>query len=160
MSKESVEKIYKLKGRDYRKPLIILLADIEQAEELGMNLDDLEPLRRLWPAQLTVIVPTTHKTPDFLHRGTHTLAVRVPDNDELRGLIRQVGPLVSTSANPQGQDPTRTVKQAKKYFGDKLDFYIDAGELKASPSTLARLEKGRLRILRQGAYVVPTDKLY
>lgn len=155
LNRKAVERIYELKGRDYDKPLIILLADIEQVKELGIDSAALEPLRRLWPAQLTIVVSTSEKTPEFLHRGTNTLAVRVPDNEEIRKLIRQTGPLVSTSANPQGQEPAANVDQAKKYFGDKLDFYVDAGEINARPSTLVRLESGKLRVLRQGAYKVP-----
>lgn len=160
LNQEAVERIYQLKGRDYHKPLIILLANIEQAGQLGIEPNVLEPVRKLWPAPLTVIVSTGQMTPEFLHRGMHALAVRIPNNAELRELISEIGPIVSTSANVQGQKPANSVAKAREYFGDRLDFYIDAGVLNNMPSTLVRLKNDKLRIIRQGAYKVPDDKIY
>lgn len=159
LNESAVERIYRLKGRDYDKPMIILLSDIEQARRVGVDLAELEPVRHFWPAPLTVIVKASKQAPAFLHRGSHQLAVRVPDDERLRKLIRQTGPLVSTSANPQGQEPAETLEQAKYYFGDRLDFYIDAGEIKTSPSTLVRIENSKLNVVRQGAYQLPAKKL-
>ena len=160
LNERAVERIYQLKGRDYDKPFIILLTSVEQAAQLGVNPKDLGPVKDLWPAPLTAITRAGQKTPELLHRGTYTLALRVPDNAELRKLISRTGPLVSTSANPQGQEPAKTLEQAKKYFGDKLDFYIDAGDLKIQPSTMVQIQNGGLKIVRQGAYEVPANKLY
>jgi L-threonylcarbamoyladenylate synthase len=154
LDEDAVERVYELKGRDYDKPLIILLADIDQAEKLGANIDDLEPVRKYWPSPLTVVARAGKLTPGFLHRGTHKLAIRVPDYPELREMIKQTGPLVSTSANPQGKQPARNVNGAKKYFGKELDFYIDIGELEARPSTIVELKGGELKLIRQGAYKV------
>ena len=155
LDEKAVERIYKLKGRDYGKPLIILLADIDQAEQLGLRANDLEPARKYWPAPLTVIVPAGKFTPEFLHRGSRALAIRIPDKQELRELIKQTGPLISTSANPQGKRPARNVKEAKDYFGNELIFYIDTGELKAMPSTIVELKDGELKLIRQGAFPAP-----
>jgi L-threonylcarbamoyladenylate synthase len=82
------------------------------------------------------------------------LAVRVPDNFELRNLIKKTGPIVSTSANLRGQEPAKTVKEARKYFGDRLDFYVDAGHLDSQPSTLVKIENNKLKVVRQGAYEI------
>jgi L-threonylcarbamoyladenylate synthase len=84
------------------------------------------------------------------------LAVRMPDNNDLRRLIDKVGPIVSTSANLQGQVPAKNVEDAQKYFGDKLDFYVDAGKLNGEPSTLVKIENGQIIILRQGSYKIFT----
>lgn len=152
LNEDAVARVYKLKDRDYVKPLIILLADNDQAGMLGLNTEDLEPARKYWPAPLTVIVPASKVTPRYLHRGTGTLAVRVPDKAELRDFIRRVGPIVSTSANPQGKKPARNPNEAKKYFGEELDFYIDAGVLQAQPSTIVKLKDGKLKPIRKGAF--------
>ena len=152
LNKLGVEKIYKLKGRGYKKPMIVLLADSAQAGQLGLDSRDLALASAIWPAPLTLIVPAGKNTPAFLHRGTKSLAIRVPDNSALRKLISSTGPLVSTSANPEGKEPAQNVAQAKSYFGDKLNFYIDAGELKTQPSTIVQTKNGKLIVLRQGAH--------
>ncbi len=152
INKNAVERIYELKGRDYNMPFIILLADIKQAEQLDLRVQGLEPANKFWPAPLTLITPAGPNTPVFLHRGKFSLAVRIPNNDELRKLISQTGPIVSTSANPQGQPPAKTIAEAKNYFGDKIDFYVDAGTLDGPPSTIAEIKSGKLVVTRQGAF--------
>lgn len=152
LNKDAVNQIHKIKGRDDDKPFIVLLASIEQAECIGLNLDDLEAVRRLWPARLTFICPVGWSTPEFLHRGMGTLAVRVPDNKELRQLIAKTGPLVSTSANLQGEPTIKTASEANSIFGDRLDFFVDAGDLNGKASTIVQLQNGQLVVIRQGAY--------
>ncbi|MDP3729453.1 MAG: Sua5/YciO/YrdC/YwlC family protein, partial [bacterium] len=66
-------------------------------------------------------------------------------------LLKKTGPLVAPSANPQGLTPALTIAQAKKYFGNHVDFYVNAGTLRSKSSTLVAIEKGNLIIKRFGA---------
>lgn len=156
LNKDSVGRIYKLKGRDYNLPFIILLSDIEQAAQLNLDPKDLHPAEKFWPAPLTLIVPGKN-SPAFLHRGRESLAVRIPPDAGLRDLIKQTGPIVSTSANPQGQPPAKNVGEAKEYFGSKLDFYVDAGTLEAQPSTIVEVKNDKLIVTRQGSFRLPAE---
>jgi len=72
----------------------------------------------------------------------------------LRFLLRKTGPLVAPSANPEGLDPALTIRQAKKYFSNMVDFYIDRGKLESSPSTLVKIEAGNIIVLREGVVVI------
>ena len=146
----AVEKTHKIKRRDKTKPFVILISKIEQLNDLGIISTDIAAALRYWPGSLTVISPA-EKAPDWLHMGTKTLAVRQPDHPGLRDLMDKVGPLVSTSANLAGGQPAESVKQAKGYFGDKLDFYVDAGRLSGLPSTIIRKNNYKFEVLRQGA---------
>jgi len=151
LDKKAVDKIYRLKGRQYSQPFIVLIADTNQAKKLGLNSKYLEPLEDIWPAPVTLVVPTSNRTPDYLHRGTNTLAVRVPNDSTLRELINLTGPLVSTSANPQGSPPAETAGKSREYFGDQLDFYVNAGQLSGLPSVVIKYDAdGNLVILRHG----------
>jgi L-threonylcarbamoyladenylate synthase len=151
LDEAAIRRIYSLKGRDDNKPCIVLLADANQANQLGINPKDLTLVSTLWPAPITFIAPAS-AAPEFLHRGFQTLAVRVPDNGPLRKLLIQCGPLVSTSANLQGEEVAHLPSKAKEYFDDKLDFYIDVGELSGEPSTIVKAEDGQLKIIRPGAF--------
>lgn len=154
INQTAVEKIYRLKQRDDHKPCIILLANVDQATDMNIDPINFEPVSKFWPAPLSFIVPA-EQSPEYLHRGTKTLAIRMPDSEELRELILKTGPLVSTSANVQDEPVAHTHQRAKEIFGDSLDFYIDAGELNTDPSTIAKLENGQLKIIRQGAWQIP-----
>lgn len=141
----AVERIYDLKKRDANKPFIILIPEISHASKLGINPGALKPLSRIWPAPLSVICPAG-PAPKYLHRGTQSLALRVPADESLRRLLATTGPLVSTSANLSEKPPVNDTDQAEQVFGERLDFYIDKGPLTGKPSTLAKLENGQLKI--------------
>lgn len=49
----------------------------------------------------------------------------------LKKVVQAVGPVIAPSANPEGLEPARTIEEAKAYFGDEVDIYIDGGEVPA-----------------------------
>lgn len=148
----SVERIYPIKKRNPEKPLIILLSKISDLALFEVKIDNSTKkiLREVWPGKVSVILPCSDKKFHYLHRGTNSLAFRLPAKDTLLDLLKITGPLVSTSANPEGKPCAKTVSEAKKYFGDRIDFYVDEGPLESAPSTLIEIKNGRIKILRQG----------
>ncbi|OJI08730.1 MAG: hypothetical protein COV08_03170 [Candidatus Vogelbacteria bacterium CG10_big_fil_rev_8_21_14_0_10_49_38] len=86
----------------------------------------------------------------YLHRGTQTLAFRLPARDDLRALLRQTGPLVAPSANPEGYPPATNLFETQAYFGDQVSFYIETDRAPtASPSRLIRLHPdGQIEVIR------------
>ncbi|NCN07466.1 tRNA pseudouridine(55) synthase TruB [Candidatus Falkowbacteria bacterium] len=155
LNKNTVERIYKVRKRSPDKPLIILISQISDLNKFGVKIDNKTKkiLQKYWPGQVSVILGC-HKKLDYLHRGTNSLAFRLPDNKWLRFLLRKTGPLVAPSANPEGLDPALTIRQAKKYFSNMVDFYIDRGKLESSPSTLVKIEAGNIIVLREGVVVI------
>ena len=147
---DSVERVYALKQRDGNKPLIVLISDMEQVEQFGVVLDAalIEQLNSYWPGSYSIILPTVDDQYEYLSRGTDSIAFRLPDSDELRELIRNVGPIVAPSANPEGYPPATTVDEVQKYFGTTIDFCVDGGTLEGKPSTLLRIENGDVEVIR------------
>ena len=158
---EAVGRIFTLKGRHESKPPIVLIQTLRDLEIFPVNFDGHVRafLEKAWPARLSVILPVApemHQKLAYLHRGTGSIAFRMPDDAALREFIGRAGPLAAPSANPQGRVPAATVAEAKAYFGNTVDFYVDGGTLVSLPSTLIALEGGRLRIVREGAFpIVP-----
>lgn len=148
-------KIRKIKGRDSGKPFIVLISDLKMLDLLSIPAGQAEPVKKYWPAPLSVVFDAP-EAPDWLRAADGTLAVRLPDFPELLELIDKTCPLISTSANLQGQAPALNVAEAKELFGDNLDFYVDAGELDIPPSTLAKIENGKLKVIRQGSIKIDT----
>lgn len=143
----AVERIYAVKARQPDKQLIVLVDSITDV------FDEYPPevfaiLSSLWPGKNSIILPSTHAAP-WLLRGGDSLAYRVPDDDNLRALLRKTGPLVAPSANPESLPPAMAIDQAIAYFGDDVDVYVDGGTVADShPSSLYRLSSGKLEQLR------------
>src|SRR3989338_599764 len=152
-----VEKIYQLRKRAADKPFIILISGLEDLEKFGVQLTDKQKefLQNHWPNPLSVVLPVLDEKFAYLHRGKNSLAFRMPKDEELLELLKETGPLVSPSANIEGQKPSETIDEAKEYFGNFVDFYIDRGTLKGEPSTLISLnEDCTFTVLREGTFIV------
>lgn len=146
-SHQAVERIYKVKGRTPTKSPIVLIASVEQIYDT-YDERTMERLKALWPGKNSVILPS-QAAPHWLTRGNESVAYRVPADEKLRGFLEKTGPLVAPSANPEGQPPAMTIAEAKAYFGDTVDFYVDGGEVTDdSPSKLYRLQPDGLERLR------------
>ncbi len=153
LSREAVARIYRVRRRNPKKPFIILIASFGDLVRFGVAVSTKtrKMLHKLWPGKVSVILPCASKRFSYLHRGTKTVAFRLPAKAGLRALLRKTGPLVAPSANLEGWPPSRTVAEARKYFGRKVDFYLDSGRLFSRPSTLVALENGSFIVKRRGA---------
>ncbi len=150
--KNSVEKIYQLRRRNPKKPCIILISSLRDLEEFDIKLkkEQKEFLTKIWPAKISVILKCKSKKFFYLERGTKTLAFRLPKNKFILKILKISGPLVAPSCNIEGKKPAENIKEAKKYFKDRV-FYLDKGKIKQKPSTLIDLTKVPFKIIRKGA---------
>lgn len=159
---KTVARIYRLRKRNPTKPTIILVSSAVDTKKFGIAVDvkTKKILSIAWPGKVSVVLPISSrrrgvlKKFKYLHRGTGTLACRVPKPAWLRKLLKKTGPLIAPSANFEGEPPALTIRAARKYFGKNVDFYTDAGRLASKPSTLITVERGRVIILRKGARTV------
>lgn len=150
-SKRAVSRIYEVKGRNHGKPLIILISSLEDVRKFGILLmdDQTKLLNSFWPGPVSVILPCRQTKFSYLHRGTKSLAFRMPKSKKLLELIKKTGPLVAPSANPQGMKPAATVAEAKKYFGTEVDFYFPGGRKTGKPSRVVSLLTHKPAIVRK-----------
>jgi L-threonylcarbamoyladenylate synthase len=155
----AVARLYRVKGRE-GKPGTVIAANIGQLEDLGLKHRYLKAVEQFWPGAVSVIIPATASELTYLHQGKMGLAVRIPDNDKLQGLLKETGPLLTTSANYPDEPTATTITQAKKYFGDKVDFYVDGGDLfRNQPSTVIRIVDDAIEVLRSGAVNIDGDTI-
>jgi L-threonylcarbamoyladenylate synthase len=148
---KAVARLYELKKRD-NKPGTLIAASLEQLEELGLKHRYLKAVEQYWPGAVSVIIPAADPNLKYLHQGKMSLAVRIPDDKKLQQLLKDNGPLLTSSANQPDQPPANTITEAKKYFGDQVDFYVDGGDLSGrQPSTVIRIIDDAVEVLRQGA---------
>jgi L-threonylcarbamoyladenylate synthase len=156
LNEKTVERIYRVRQRQPDKPLIILVSSLADLKLFGVKLDKntVDILDKYWPGKISVILLCSLKKFDYLHRGTKNLAFRLPKNKWLQDLLKKTGPLVAPSANPEGLSPAKNVTEAKKYFGEQVDFY-QVGKISSSQSsTLIEIANGKIKVLREGAVKV------
>lgn len=148
----AVARLYKLKDR-HKKPGTVIAASIDQLVTLGIKRSYLKPVEHFWPNPISVIIPNSQL--EYIHAGVGSIAVRIPSDKALSGLLKLTGPLLTTSANLPGEPEADNVERAMYYFNDKVDFYVDAGNLRSrKPSTLIRIVDDAIEILREGAVKV------
>jgi L-threonylcarbamoyladenylate synthase len=153
---EAVARLYDLKDRD-AKPGTLIAADISQLEKIGLKHRYLKAVEQFWPGAVSVVIPASDPALEYLHRGRMSLAVRVPAGRKLQTLLKKTGPLLTSSANRPGEPPANTIAEARGYFGGKVDFYIDAGDLSGrQPSTIIRILDDAIEVLRPGAVKIDT----
>jgi L-threonylcarbamoyladenylate synthase len=161
LNKDVVLRIYNLKKRAPEKPCIILIGDISELEKLSiyLSLEQKEKLKGYWQISAmadicqeratSVVLDCEDEELLYLHRGTKTLAIRLPVSPSLRKLLLETGPLIAPSANPEGLPPAQNISQAKTYFSDSVNMYMNGGEIAGKPSKLIKLHKdGQIDILR------------
>ena len=150
----AVEKVFHLKGRDPNNPFPVLVADLAMVDSLVAAISPLAKLlmTRYWPGPLTLVLPARTEIPRALVNSRGGIGVRLSSQPLATELVRLLGhPLTGPSANPSGQPGAQTVVQAKNYFSEKISVYVDGGALHSrTGSTVAAIEKDRLRIIRDG----------
>jgi len=158
LSKKAVDKVYRLRKRSLDKPVIVLIGSPRDLKKFSITLNAIsyKLLTRLWPGPISVILKLSDKRQEtrdkfkYLHRGKKAIAFRVPVAPTLRRFLNKTGPLIAPSANFEGRQPAKTIKEAQKSFGDRVDFYIDGGKLKSKPSTVVSINDGKVSVIRKG----------
>lgn len=144
----AVEQLLQMKQRDWRKGVILVAANIEQFEMYLRGLDEktLQTLRASWPGPNTWLVPNNGAAPDWITGGRDTLALRVTAHPVVAALCKRFGgALVSTSANPAGKLPARSLLDVRRYFGNQLDAVVPGalGGLK-NPTQIRNVISGEI----------------
>jgi len=151
-SKSAVEKIYKLKKRDRKKPLILFGYNWKALKKF-VNTEtchgkSLQQLIKQWPGALTIILPASKKVPQFLNKGFKTIGIRVPNNKFLLDLLKHCPDkvLASTSANTSGKSDKKPQKELIKKV--KLFIKSKRGEMSLKPSKIVEIRKKTIKRLR------------
>lgn len=159
-----IERLFAAKSRPPDRAIALLLADVEQAAEIGnMTAAAAALASAFWPGGLTLVVPrrTDRPLPAALTGGVlapgaiGTVGLRVPAHESPRALARAVGPLPTTSANRSGEPEARDADEIERLLGDALDLVLDGGPSSGGPaSTVVDCTRPAPRVRREGAIAV------
>jgi len=151
-NKDSVDKIYQIKGRSQTKPFPILAYSFDVAAKIvEFDKDSKKIAARFWPGPLTLILKLRDEKLKESLNLKEKIAVRVPNNQCLLNLLKNLDFLVGTSANLSGKSSfTKSQDCYQKIKG--CDVFLDNGDIEPrGESTILEIDQGKPVIHRIGA---------
>lgn len=151
---QAVERIFKIKGRQPHRPLLILIKDKACLPELVREIPPkaLILMEAFWPGGITVVLHASERVSTRLTGNTGKIGVRVPKHPVAAAIVSQLeGPMTGTSANLSGRGGCSDISCLEKQVSAHLDGVVDAGPLQGGRgSTVIDVTIDPPQILREG----------
>ena len=151
-NKKGIERIYRMKQREHKKPFSFICPNLaEVAHYARVSNMAFKILKRYLPGPYTFVLEATREVPDLLMTRQKTVGIRIPDNRICLDIVQLLGnPIVTTSANLSGEEPTGDPAFIEDIFGNQLDLIVDGGLLTKDVSSVVSLVGASPEILRVG----------
>jgi L-threonylcarbamoyladenylate synthase len=151
----AIARIYQIKGREFNKPLALLVKDIASLDGVvKMHDEALKLAQAFCPGPITFVLPKASGCAiiNGTNQQLYTIAVRIPDHAIALQILQDVDcPIFATSANLSGMEEAIDAEQVRKYFPD-LDMIIDGGKCQiGKASTIVDFCGKSPVILREGS---------
>ena len=152
MNKKAIEKIYRLKQRDKKKPFSFICSGLKNISRYAkVSNYAYKTMKRLLPGPYTFVLEGSKLVPKIMLTRRKTAGIRVPDHTICLALVEELGnPIISTSAT----DPDGTVfydpSFIQDFFGSRLDAVIDGGPVSGQPSSVISLARDMPEVIRKG----------
>lgn len=144
----AIAEILRLKQRPLEKGMIVLCAQLCDIESflLPLSAQNVAQIEQDYPHPVTWILPCKSSISESVRGQHNSIAVRFSRHPLVKKLCAAVGPIISTSANPTGEDAAMSEQEVRDYFQNQLS-YILPGELGgySKPSEIRTLDGHRVR---------------
>jgi L-threonylcarbamoyladenylate synthase len=152
---DALRRLYAVKGRPPRHPVIVHLADSDQLGDWARAVPpEAQKLAgAFWPGPLTLVLPRRReRVPVEVTGGLDTVGLRVPDQPVALRLLRAFGRGVAApSANRFGNVSPTTAADVRADLGADVDVILDGGRCAVGvESTIVDCSGDGLAILRLG----------
>ncbi|MCJ7446993.1 MAG: L-threonylcarbamoyladenylate synthase [Bacteroidales bacterium] len=157
---KSIESIARFKGLNPKNPdLSLIFHDMSQLAEYTIIRDNaiFRLLKRNLPGPFTFIVQANNQIPKMFKNKKKTVGIRIPDNDIVLELVRELGrPIITTSIHDQDEviEYTTDPELIHEKFRGFADIVIDGGSGKNEASTIVDCTGVEIQIIRQGLGVL------
>ena len=126
---EAIKRIYEIKDRICTKPLSVCVSHLGEIENIADTTRVSRLLTSFFPGPVTLLLKRNPKLNPELNPGLDTIGIRIPDNNFIRAVCEEVGPLALTSANKSGGGDSTLVEDFKDLH-PLLDCIFDVGVLR------------------------------
>jgi L-threonylcarbamoyladenylate synthase len=159
-TQDAVTRLLAAKNRGRNMPVPVLIAEsstlsglVETVPRSAYRLAE-----NFWPGGLTLVLEHARSLAWDLGDAEGTVALRIPDDDVARDLLRRTGPLAVSSANRSGRPAATTAQEAEDQLGGHAAVLLDGGpRADSAASTIVDCTGETPRILRVGA--IPPERL-
>ena len=153
---DGIERIYHIKSRVKDKPLACLCADIEQIEDIAVVDENAKKLiMKFLPGCLTIILKSKDKVVETI--GYKTIGVRIPNHKLALEILKENGPMLTTSVNDSGEIPLNNYAEIFIKYNSLVEAIYDSDIPSSNlSSTVVKIIDGEVNILREG-YISKED---
>ena len=159
LSDSAVQRIFEIKGRPSKNPIIVHLASIDTINQVaeiepGSTLESqLKKLTRFWPGPLTVVLPKKPEISNLVSARLNTVGIRIPSHPVAHALLKACNlPIAAPSANISNYVSPTSAEHVQKEIGDKVDIILNGGSCDIGiESTVLSLTEETPKLLRPGA---------
>jgi tRNA threonylcarbamoyl adenosine modification protein (Sua5/YciO/YrdC/YwlC family) len=161
-AKKSIDKIARLKGLNPENPdMSLIFHDMSQLSEYTIIRDNtvFKLLKRNLPGPFTFIVQANNQIPKLFKNRKKTVGIRIPDNDIILELVKELGrPVITTSIHDPDEVIEYTTDPELIYekYRDFAEIIIDGGFGKNEASTIVDCTSDEIKIIRQGLGILET----
>jgi len=152
-SAETKAKIDQVKKRSSNKPYLLVTSSLKQVEEFAIVPKAVKKLlHKFWPGPLTCIFKAQDTLPDYMCSKTRTVAIRIPDQEEMQYILNEVGSLFSTSANISKEPIPESFKAISPELLEQVEI-VSVNKTMTYPqipSTIIDCTSENIRVIREG----------
>lgn len=156
LNEEAIKKIFEIKKREEKKPLSVIVKDIDEIKKYA-SIDEYQEriASNVFPGPYTLIFSGAKIVPSIITAGSSNIGIRIPDNEITKLLSENFeNPIVTTSVNVSGNDPLsdpfRIVEEFKS-ADITPDLILDGGKIKnPNPSVVIDVTRKSPQIVRSG----------
>lgn len=154
LNAKAVARIFEIKGRPARNPIIVHVASAAMAKRYVHHWPPMaeQLAKAFWPGPLTLVLPRAKEIPDNVTAGGETVGVRWPSHPFIQEVIRACDfPLAAPSANLSNQISPTNAEHVAKQLSEKIPLIVDGGQAQVGiESTVVDLTDKPPRLLRPG----------
>ena len=156
----AVTRLLAAKNRGRNMPVPVLIGEASTLAGLVVSTPPVASrlAEAFWPGGLTLVLEHAPSLAWDLGEAEGTVAVRLPDDDVARALLRRTGPLAVSSANRSGRPAATNADEARYQLGEHAAVVLDGGPRTSTVnSTIVDCTAPTPRVLRLGA--IDVDRL-
>ena len=160
---DAVDKIYKLKQRNYSKPMVVLVSDKDMLKKYTSSINKLEEelINEYLPGPMTIVLKKSNLIHDIVSSNKDTIGIRIPNNKELIDIIKQLDkPIVATSCNISNEDVITNISILDESIKNNVDYIYDGGVINRDSSTIVRVKDNKVEILRKGSLATDIESSF
>jgi len=158
LDEKAVQKIFTVKGRPNKNPLILHTHSLKELKKLVTHISPIAKnlANYYWPGPLTILFDKSELVSDQITAGSKKVAIRIPKHPMFLEILKSVDfPIAAPSANPYQSISPTTAQQVDDYFKEKIPFVLDGGKCDCGlESTIVGIEKDTIIIYRMGGITI------